>query len=125
MKSSLAIFARRFQLCKGTVASMFKYILSAALFDLCLFLPATTRRSISGMRDVLLSELREDHSISADIHYSSTRCVKGIRFRLPNFGHFQLIDLDRLKNDREWLSDAHVTLSLLYVIIFLVLSLSE
>ena len=51
----------------------------------------------------------------AHIQNSSTRIVKSVKFLLPNFGHFQLIDLERLKNDEEWLSDAHVTLSLLCV----------
>jgi hypothetical protein len=58
-------------------------------------------------------------------YYRFTRPVKGINIRLPNFGHFQSIDLERLKSDRGWLSDAHVTLGLRYDLFFFVISLSE
>jgi hypothetical protein len=31
---------------------------------------------------------------------------------LPSFGNFAAIDVERLKEDNEWLSDSHVTLAL-------------
>jgi hypothetical protein len=42
--------------------------------------------------------------------------VKGIKFKDNSFGSFSLHDLDRLKNDDRWLSDSHVTLTLLWVV---------
>ena len=38
--------------------------------------------------------------------------MKGVKFLLANFGHFALVDITRLKDDRNWLSDSHITLAL-------------
>jgi hypothetical protein len=38
-----------------------------------------------------------------------------VNINLPLFVNFSPNDLERLKNDERWLSDAHLTLSLLYV----------
>jgi hypothetical protein len=50
-----------------------------------------------------------------NIVYSATRLLKCVNFKLPLFPNFPLVDLERLKNDRRWLSDSHVTLGLLLV----------
>jgi len=38
--------------------------------------------------------------------------VKAVKFLLADFGHFALVDITRLKDDRNWLSDSHITLAL-------------
>jgi hypothetical protein len=43
------------------------------------------------------------------------RNVKSVKFNLANFGHLALVDLQHLKDDRQWLSDVHITFALLYV----------
>ena len=44
--------------------------------------------------------------------------VKGVKLTGANFGDFSLADLERLKNDNRWLSNAHVTLALQCVVYF-------
>lgn len=54
----------------------------------------------------------------AQIPISPIRPVKSIKFLIPNFGRFSLLDVERLKNDDKWLSDSHVTLALRFVAFF-------
>jgi len=44
--------------------------------------------------------------------------VRALNIRPPNFQPFSLTDLGRLKNNDKWLTDTHVTFSLLFVPIF-------
>ena len=46
---------------------------------------------------------------------SSTGTVTGVRIKGSNFSNFSALDLERLKNDGNWLSDSHVTLILLFI----------
>ena len=39
--------------------------------------------------------------------------IKSINFKLPLFSSFSSVDLERLKDDKKWLSDTHVTFALL------------
>jgi len=57
--------------------------------------------------------------LGAQKRSSATLKVKGVNFRLPNFESFSLLDLERLKEEKRWLSDSHVTLSLLLVLFFI------
>ena len=59
------------------------------------------------------------------MEYSLSRVVKSVKFVIPSFETFSQQDLARLKHDYEWLSDSHITLSLLFVYLFYLLSLSE
>jgi hypothetical protein len=52
-----------------------------------------------------------------------TRIVRSIKFSLPNFANFVPVNLERLKDKEKWLSDAHVTLSLLFVLFLCILPL--
>lgn len=52
------------------------------------------------------------------IRYSASQIVMSVKFKQPHFSKFSQVDLDRLKNDNQWLSDSHVTLGLLWVPIF-------
>lgn len=46
------------------------------------------------------------------------RPVKGLNICRPNFQSFSSADLERLQDNKEWLTDSHVTLALLFVPIF-------
>lgn len=59
------------------------------------------------------------------MEYSPSRVLKGVKFVIPGFESFSERDLARLKQDYEWLSDSHITLSLLFVCLFYLFSLSE
>jgi hypothetical protein len=59
------------------------------------------------------------------IKFSSPSAVKSVTLCPPKFQSFSLEDLERLKDDRKWLSDSHVTLILLLVSFSFGISLSE
>jgi hypothetical protein len=70
-----------------------------------------------GVRDVLQCWCCPRYCFSiSHIKFSSTGIVKSVRICPPNFQSFSLSDLERLKNDKKWLSDSHLTLSLLFVL---------
>ena len=53
--------------------------------------------------------------LGAQTNNSSHPKPKCIRFGPANFETLSLLDLERLKDDKKWLSDSHITFSLLYV----------
>ena len=64
-------------------------------------------------------------SYSLHISLISSKCiVKGIKFCDPKFLSFLLSGLERMKDTNKWLSDSHVTFSLMFVLSFFVSSLS-
>jgi hypothetical protein len=50
-----------------------------------------------------------------NIHCSTTPKVMGIKLLPAGFGNISSLDLERLKKDDKWLSDNHVTISLMWV----------
>ena len=51
----------------------------------------------------------------AHVKHSLTQIIKGINFHQSSFINFSVCNLEWLKDEDEWLSDSHVTLSLLWV----------
>lgn len=56
------------------------------------------------------------------VTYRPPHTVKGIKICPPNFQSFSDQDLVRLKDDKRWLSDTHVTFMILSVSFFLLVS---
>jgi hypothetical protein len=99
---------------------IFFHSLKSYYNHLSFFFAEAPRLSRSGMRDALPRWCKK----SLFIHFShislisSNRTVKGIKFSVPNIPSFSLSDLERMKNTNKWLSDAHVTFCLMFVLYF-------
>ena len=69
-----------------------------------------TKRNVSNVKYFILSYIY--------IIFRSIPTIKIVKFVIPNFVNFSSGDLEWLKNDNRWLSDSHITLTLLWVHFF-------
>lgn len=51
----------------------------------------------------------------SNIIHRTDGIIKCVSFKLPLFANFSPVDLERLRYDHRWLSDAHLTLALRWV----------
>ena len=65
-----------------------------------------------------VSFLRFSSFLGILMKFSSNRIVDGVKFLPSQFGRFRQLDLERLKDDNKWLSDAHITFALRFVPLF-------
>jgi len=129
LATSSVIFALWFHHCNTTVWSGFFFLPKKKILTIgspfCF--PAVPRLSCSGIRGSLLRWCTQTSPIdSAHISFSSpARIVKAINFRVSAIPTFYPRDLERLKDTNKWLSDSHVTFSLVFVPSLCVLSSSH
>ena len=111
------IFVHCFLHCNARVWSGLSFWFPNITFLIASFGSEALRLSHYGLTDalpcwctkILIYELSDGNIIS------SNRIVKGIRFSRSKFPTFSCCDVERMKADDTWLSDSHVSFTLMFV----------